>query len=547
MRLALITASVLLAAPVSAQTVSLIVGNEDYTHVSDVSRGDNVVNAAEELARAGLQNVVLGDATREELFDRLVEFGQMIGPSDAALIVLSGRFLKSSTETYFLPVDGQAGPMATLSANALPLSTVMAWLAHTPGKAVLVLATDDNDAEIGPFLTTGIGTLDIPQGVTVISGEPRDVSSFLSRTLSRPGRPFIDAARQQDLTVDGYAAHDMVLIAAAPAPQADETDRRADIEDWRRARDTNTLEAYQDYIEAHPDGEFVRMAESRAEALLDTPEARAERMEQALDLSRDARRDIQRDLTPLNYNTRGIDGIFGRGTRAAIASWQSSQGYDPTGYVTSDQVTRLDAQAERRALELEEEAEKRRREQVAADRAFWEETGALGDEAGLRAYINRYPDGEYSDVAQARLEAFEEEKRDEASDFDRRLWDTATAADTVEGYEEYLRRTDGNGAFGEEARARITELDQQRRDAAETDRYAREEQALNLSARTRRIVESRLDGLGLKPGPVDGVFDDDTRRAIRRYQAARNMPETGYLSEAVVVQLLADTVRQIFR
>ena len=75
----------------------------------------------------------------------------------------------------------------------------------------------------------------------------------------------------------------------------------------------------------------------------------------------------------------------------------------------------------------------------------------------------------------------------------------------------------------------------------------RAEQALNLSPRTRQIVEARLNGLGLKPGPVDGVFDSDTRRAIRRYQAARNMQETGYLSEAVVVQLLADTVRQIFR
>ena len=59
--------------------------------------------------------------------------------------------------------------------------------------------------------------------------------------------------------------------------------------------------------------------------------------------------------------------------------------------------------------------------------------------------------------------------------------------------------------------------------------------------------ESRLESLGLRPGQVDGVLDDDSRRAIRRYQSARNLPETGYLSEAVVVQLLADSVRQIFR
>jgi peptidoglycan hydrolase-like protein with peptidoglycan-binding domain len=53
--------------------------------------------------------------------------------------------------------------------------------------------------------------------------------------------------------------------------------------------------------------------------------------------------------------------------------------------------------------------------------------------------------------------------------------------------------------------------------------------------------------LGLKPGKVDGTFDDDTRRAIRRYQSARNLDETGYLNEAFVVQILADSVRSIFR
>ena len=104
-----------------------------------------------------------------------------------------------------------------------------------------------------------------------------------------------------------------------------------------------------------------------------------------------------------------------------------------------------------------------------------------------------------------------------------------------------------DGAFRAEAVARIEALEEERQNSAENQQAIRAEQSLYLSPRTRQIVEARLNGLGLKPGPVDGVFDDDTRRAIRRYQSARNMPETGYLSEGVVVQLLADTVRQIFR
>ena len=36
---------------------------------------------------------------------------------------------------------------------------------------------------------------------------------------------------------------------------------------------------------------------------------------------RDQRRDVQRGLTLLEFDTRGTDGIFGRGSRAAIAAW----------------------------------------------------------------------------------------------------------------------------------------------------------------------------------------------------------------------------------
>ena len=140
----------------------------------------------------------------------------------------------------------------------------------------------------------------------------------------------------------------------------------------------------------------------------------------------------------------------------------------------------------------------------------------------------------------------EDQKRANASALDRQRWDVAVRRDTIEGYEEYLQ-TDQNGGFREEALSRLEELENARANSGALQAAVRAEQSLNLSPRTRQIVEARLNGLGLKPGKVDGVFDDNTRRAIRRYQAARKMDETGYLSEAVVVQLLADTVRQIFK
>ena len=68
------------------------------------------------------------------------------------------------------------------------------------------------------------------------------------------------------------------------------------------------------------------------------------------------------------------------------------------------------------------------------------------------------------------------------------------------------------------------------------------EAALNLNPIVRSLVEQRLAHLNLDPGPTDGVFDDNTRRAIRRYQQARNLPATGYLSQQTLVRLLADSL-----
>ena len=538
-----------------AQTAALLIGTEDYDRISDVRRGDEVADAARALDRVGVRVVSRRDADLDTMQQALAEFGQMADGSDGLLVALGGRFLHSATETYYLPSDGDTGPLATLAANTLPLSTVTAWLAGHPGNAVLILATDELETDYGAFLSAGLGDITIPQGVTVLTGDPRMAANFIEDRLARPGTDLVDAARRAGLSVSGFAAPGLVFVAEAapqrptttePVVSADTDQRLRDIRAWRTADAENTVEAYERYVEAFPTGEFRRMAENRIQSLTDTPEARAERTEQSLDLNRDQRREIQRDLSLLDYNTRGIDGIFGRGTRAAISAWQQSQGFEGTGYLTADQITRLDAQAERRAAELEAEAERRREQQLAEDRTFWSQTGAVGDEAGLRAYLNRYPDGEYSETAQEQLAAIERQKRRDTDARDRQLWDEATQENTARAYRDYLELAPG-GAFRDEAQTRITAMEQAERESQSNSAAQREEQALNLSPRTKQIIESRLEALGLRPGRVDGVLDEDSRRAIRRYQSARNLPETGYLSEAVVVQLLADSVRQIFR
>jgi hypothetical protein len=254
----------------------------------------------------------------------------------------------------------------------------------------------------------------------------------------------------------------------------------------------------------------------------------------ALGLGREQRRDIQRDLSLLGYNPRGIDGIFGPGSRAAIAAWQRAEGYPPTSYLTAPQIDDMAEHAAIRAAELEREAAARKAEEERQDTIYWRETGRKGDEAGLRAYLARYPDGLYSEIADQRLAEIELSKRAAAAAEERAFWDDVRANDNEAAYRRYLQRYP-NGAFAEEAEARLDALTE---DAGNAEARA-EEQRVAGNAITRLLVENRLRAAGFDPGPIDGVFNNRTRRAIRQFQRAAGLEVSGYVTQHTMVRLLA--------
>ncbi|MEO1918336.1 MAG: peptidoglycan-binding domain-containing protein [Paracoccaceae bacterium] len=52
------------------------------------------------------------------------------------------------------------------------------------------------------------------------------------------------------------------------------------------------------------------------------------------------------------------------------------------------------------------------------------------------------------------------------------------------------------------------------------------------------LIENRLCSSGFDPGRIDGVFDDKTRKAIKKYQINRGLNQTGYIDPATVCALL---------
>ncbi|WGW04051.1 peptidoglycan-binding domain-containing protein [Tropicibacter oceani] len=556
MRLMTLTLAGLLAGSGAAQAAgdALIIGNSRYGAVQSFFGAARVVAAADSLRDAGLDVTAISDADGQAMDEAFGQFFEGIEAQETPLIiVLAGTFMHGPSGAYLLPVDdGQSIDASEIMTRAFPLDAALDVLAAAPGRSFLVLGETASDVEAGPFLKAGLGQLDAPQGVTIIRGLAPDVAAYAIRDMTRPDVRVALAAQTYELTVEGFDPPWQVVLRkrdiTPPKPGETATDgpdplaaEQADNAAWRLAQQADSAEGYQTYLDGFSRGLHASAAKQRLAAIRAEPYYAERRAEEALALSRDARRDIQRDLSILGFNTRGIDGIFGPGTRGAIKQWQTAERLRPSGYLDQSQIGRLDADARARAAELEAEAERRAAELERQDHLLWRQVQGRGDEASLRGYLDAYPDGLHAPEARRLLAQIEDQRAGTAALQDRRAWDQARSVDSIAAYRQYLAARPG-GAFAGQAQARIEELNREETEARAIARAQAEEEALNLNPVARKLAETRLKQLGLKPGDADGVFDKRTRRAIWDYQKSRGLTVSGYLDEQTVVRLLADGI-----
>lgn len=82
--------------------------------------------------------------------------------------------------------------------------------------------------------------------------------------------------------------------------------------------------------------------------------------------------------------------------------------------------------------------------------ADWQKAEAENTEAAYQAFLEKHPEGEWAERAQAQLDALK----------DARDWENAQTADAIEAYNNYLLAHPAGAHMGE-ARQRITELEQE--------------------------------------------------------------------------------------
>ncbi|MDE0172722.1 MAG: ankyrin repeat domain-containing protein [Defluviicoccus sp.] len=147
-------------------------------------------------------------------------------------------------------------------------------------------------------------------------------------------------------------------------------------------------------------GTVLRDAEQEVPSAT-SPTADAKAVEAALALTRAQRVSVQRALSALGLNVGAADGLFGRRTRAAIATYQRAGNFSETGHLTQDQFKELVAKGE--------EAMKHQADDAAFARAS---TTATVD--SYRSYLEAFPSGRHAEEARRLADEAEERAREEA-------------------------------------------------------------------------------------------------------------------------------------
>ncbi len=308
------------------------------------------------------------------------------------------------------------------------------------------------------------------------------------------------------------------LGVAAPAPAQDLEDviggiaqsliqQELDKNAYLAAQEANTAAAYRDYLAKFPKGAYRANAERALERLGASTEASsAAQAEARLGITFSQRVAVQRELTRLGYRTYGTDGVWGRNTRTAIATWQRDRGDKVTGYVTEAQLRVL-----------------------------------------LRGAVVTPPPDD-SGASPVAVEAALKLTRSQRVDIQRQLsslgFDTGVAdglwGSKTRGAIMAWQKANRQSQTGYVTAAQVKLIAQQAgsvKPAPGTSNAALEESLLQLTLSERMDLQRRLNRLGYETLRTDGTFGPGTRRAIAEWQADEGEPATGYLT--------ADQVRLI--
>ena len=362
---------------------------------------------AKVLRNVGFDVVEGSNLTRDKMTEKLLEFGKKAEGADVALFFYAGHGIAINGTNYLLPVDADIkSEMDVKLGSAINIDvTLEQTMADAKVKLVFLDACRDNPfaAKIKSNATTrslsvqaglaemksGEGTLiafATGPGQTALDGEVGTNSPFtraLMANIASPGVEIQQAMTKVRAQVNeetnksqlpwghtnliGSVYLNPAPAAAGAAVEAPNTPAvttsptsEVELEFWRSIKDSNKPEELNAYLTNYPSGTFKPLALARIASLQDGPSTATRNLTTGIDpatftaeadqtsedqigLDRGQRRDVQRRLTGLGFDTK-VSGKFDDNTRAVIARWQAARGYPKTGFLNTLQHKALQSE-----------------------------------------------------------------------------------------------------------------------------------------------------------------------------------------------------------
>jgi uncharacterized caspase-like protein len=394
-------------AALADKRVAFVVGNSAYRNVAPLPNpAVDAKSMAKLLRNVGFDVVEGSNLTRDKMTERLLEFGKKAEGADIALFYYAGHGIAVNGTNYLLPVDADLkSEMDVKLGAAINVDvTLEQTMADAKVKLVFLDACRDNpfaarirsakatrsvSVESGlAEMKSGEGTLiafATGPGQTALDGEAGTNSPFtraLLANIATPGTEIQQAMTKVRAEVNEETNRNQLpwghtnLIgtvylnpvatpdapAAAPnspAPTAGPASE-VELEFWRSIKDSNKPEELNAYLTNYPNGTFKSLALARIASLQDGPSTAARNLttgidpatfteeadqaaEDQLGLDKGQRRDVQRRLTGLGFDTR-VTGKFDEATRAVITRWQAARGYPKTGFINALELKALQSE-----------------------------------------------------------------------------------------------------------------------------------------------------------------------------------------------------------
>jgi hypothetical protein len=359
------------------------------------------------LRSVGFDVVEGANLTRDKMTERLLEFGKKAEGADVALFFYAGHGIAVNGTNYLLPVDADLkSEMDVKLGSAINVDvTLEQTMADAKVKLVFLDACRDNpfaakirSAKATRSLSVASGLAEMKSGEgtliafatgpgqTALDGEVGTNSPFtraLLANIATPGAEIQQAMTKVRAQVNeetnknqlpwghtnliGSVYLNPAPVAPGAAIEAPNTPAVAagpasevELEFWRSIKDSNKPEELNAYLTNYPNGTFKSLALTRIASLQDGPSTMTRNLTTGIDpatfteessqvsedqigLDKAQRRDVQRRLTGIGFDTR-VTGNFDEATRAVITRWQAARGYLRTGFLNTLQHKALQSE-----------------------------------------------------------------------------------------------------------------------------------------------------------------------------------------------------------